>query len=91
MQNHQERWNGPVMNGFTLDEARAVVAQLARVNFRLLGLSAWLYLEQHPTARDQDGTMTTFECLAQVRGEFDMLSLHEWRPHSERWRGPVCS
>ena len=91
MQNHQERWSGPVMNGFTLDEARAVVAQLARANLRLLGLSAWLYLKQHPAAKSQDGAVTAPECLAQLRGEFDMLGLHEWRLHSERWRGPVCS
>jgi hypothetical protein len=91
MQNHQERWSGPVMNGFTLDEARAVVAQLARANLRLMGLRAWLYLKQHPTARDHDGAMTASECLAQLRGEFDMFGLHEWRLHSERWRGPVCS
>jgi hypothetical protein len=80
--NWQERRGGPVMNSFTLDDLREVLADLARADLRVMALARLVRV-----ADGRPVTVPSYELEEQLRGEFDLHGLRSLQLHRYRDRG----
>jgi hypothetical protein len=80
--NWQERRGGPVMNSFTLDSLREVLADLARADLRVMALARLVRV-----ADGRPVPVPSYELEEQLRGEFDLHGFRSLQLHRYRDRG----